>query len=166
MQKDNRPKERNAQQALETLQWLCSKMERCESDARRSLYRWHVPREDWDGIIDKLVRSKFIDNERYASCYVRSKISNSGWGVTKIISSLKVKGISKEIIERAIDENVKPEQMQEKLEYYIRARIGKERAKSKNEYDLRCRVFRGAASRGFDFEQINEVIDRYIKDED
>lgn len=166
MQSDYPHKEKTPQQALETLKWLCSKMERCESDVRRSLYRWHVPREEWGGIIEKLVQMKFVDNERYASCYVRSKISGSGWGAAKIINALRIKGIDREIINSAIEEYVDPEQMNAKLQDFIGRRIERDRIKSKSNYDLRCRLFRAAMSRGFDTETINTVINRLISEDD
>lgn len=160
------PKSKTAEEALATLQWICSKMERCESDVRRSLYRWHVPREQWDEVIAKLTSYKFVDNGRYAACYVRSKLSNSGWGATKIVAALRTKGIDREIIDQVMQEYVKPDQMQDKLEEFIRRRVERDRARSRSEYDLRVRVFRAAASRGFEFEQINSIINKYIKDEE
>lgn len=166
MRSDNRPKEKTAEQALSTLQWLCSKMERCESDIRRSLSRWHVPEQQWTEIIEKLRRDKFVDNQRYAEMYTRDKATISSWGVAKITNGLRAKGIDAQTIERAIAGNVSPEEMRHKLDDFIRKRIEKERSKSKNEYDLRCRTFRAAASRGFDFEQINTILNRYLRDDD
>lgn len=165
MQNNNTPKERNAEDALKVLQWLCSKMERCESDARRSLYRWRVPREEWNEIIEKLKQDKFIDNERYAGCYVQNKVSNSEWGITKIRTALRIKGIDNQIIESAIEEHTTKDEMQRKLDDLVKLKIAREKDRAKNEYDLRCKIFRTAASRGFDFEQINTTINKYLKDE-
>lgn len=165
-ERDNKPKERNAEQALTVLQWLCAKMERCESDVKRSLYRWKVPRDDWQGVIDKLQAGGYVDNERYAAAYVREKSRLSGWGRAKIMSGLRAKSIDREVIENAIEQHVDRDEEREKLEQFVVKRVERDRVKSKNLYDLRCKVFRAAASRGYDFDAINDLLNEHCIEED
>lgn len=165
-ERDNGPKERTAEQALTVLQWLCAKMERCESDVRRSLYRWKVPREEWDEVVEKLRQGGYVDNERYASAYVREKSRLSGWGKAKIVSGLRAKGIDRELVQSVVEEYVDRDEEREKLEQFVIKRIERDRERSKSLYDLRSRVFRAAASRGYDFDAINDLLNQYCAEWD
>lgn len=160
-------KVKTTEQALETMQWLCSKMERCRSDARRSLYRWGITEKaTQEAIIDKLIRDKFIDEQRYAGAFVREKVSQGRWGASKIRYALRAKGIESETIEQAIDENIDTERMDENLEHDLRRKMEAETRKGTTGYDLRAKLFRRAASRGHDFDDINTILDIILKDED
>lgn len=156
-------RDKTPQEALETARWLCAKMERTTSDIRLSLYRWGVREvEAQDRIITTLVAEKFIDHERYAGAYVREKLSAGRWGVAKISASLRTKGIEREIVERALDENVSMDDLVENLERMLIKLRDAETTKAKNAFDLRSRLFRRAASRGYDFDDINAILDKIL----
>lgn len=155
---------KSIEQVTESLRRHCTRAERSESDVRRLLYRWEVAREEWDRIMETLRGDKFVDNERYASAYTREKSRLSGWGAAKIAANLKAKNIDKEIIKRAIEENIDPAQSRETLAKFIRQATEKNRSKAKNDYDLRARVFRAAAAKGFDFDEINSQLNEIILD--
>ncbi|MEG2728514.1 MAG: regulatory protein RecX [Mucinivorans sp.] len=159
--------DKTPEKALEVAQWLCSKMERTTQDIRRSLYRWGVrDNAEQNKIIDSLVRDKFIDHERYASSYVRDKLSAGRWGVSKIVFTLKQKEIEDNIIAQATQDNVDKNEMIEKLAISIKKWFIVEQPKAKNSFDLRQRIFRRAASRGFEIDDINSIINKIIHDED
>ncbi len=148
------------EQAHQTLEWLCSKMERCASDARRSLYRWGVTSAvEQDKIIEKLQNDGFIDHRRYADIYVRDKLITGRWGAAKIRAGLKVKGISSELIEGALSQNINPEESHEKLRKAIVAHYEKEKHRTPDPYALKGKLFRRAASRGFSTDEIRTIID-------
>ncbi len=120
---------KSVERALESLMYSCAKSERCISDIRRSLYRWRMNKEDYDPIIERLVREKFVDEERYARAYVREKMNCSGWGRRKIELGLRAKGIPKETIEEALRQ-IEPERQTEKLELLLYRRLLRERDKA------------------------------------
>lgn len=152
------------EQALETLQFICAKMERCPFDVRRSLWRWGVDKEHYQSIIEKLETDKYVDQRRYAAAFVREKLSAGRWGESKIIAGLRAKAIDRDVIEDIVAELLQETNFEDRLESQLRARLEQERAKAKSEYDLRARLFRLGASRGYDFEQINRVLDKLLKD--
>lgn len=160
-------RDKTPEQALEVARWLCSKMERTAQDIRRSLYRWGVREAtDQDKIVEVLVAEKFVDHERYASAYVRSKLSEGRWGACKIAQALKMKGIEAEVVKQALAECVEPEEMLEKLEADLRKRFVVESPKARSPYDLRQKLFRRAASRGYEVDDINEILNKIIINED
>lgn len=162
---DNEKPRKSPQKALETLEWLCSKMERCPEDVRRSLYRWGIDRSEWEGIIDKLKQNQFIDEQRYTRAYIREKLSVGRWGTAKITAGLRAKRIDRHMIELCMSELVDSGTMDERLERQLRQRVEKEQTKERSEYQLRATLFRWAASRGFDFDQINTTLNKILKDE-
>lgn len=160
-------RDKTPQQALDTARWLCSKMERTTVDIRRSLARWGVADTAiQDEILDTLVREKFIDHSRYAGAFVREKMSAGRWGLNKILYALQTKGIDRETANGAIAENYDQQSNIENLESDLRKRLEAEKKKAKNAYDLRSRLFRRAASRGYDFDHINNILNRILGDED
>lgn len=160
-------RDKTPQEALDTARWLCAKMERTTSDIRSSLYRWGVRQvEEQDRIIETLMAEKFIDHERYAGAYVREKLSAGRWGVAKIAASLRGKGIEKQIVEQALAENMRHDDLVENLELTLIKMRDKETKNAKSTFELRARLFRRAASRGHDFDDINSVLDKILYAQD
>lgn len=155
---------KSVERALETLMLTCAKTERCISDIRRSLYRWRMNKEDYEPIIERLVREKFVDEERYARAYVRDKMNCSGWGRRKIELGLKAKGIPKEIITEALGQ-IEPERQADKLELMLYRRLLRERDKAKGAYELRNKLIRWAMGRGYDYSEIQEIMERIMAED-
>ena len=159
------PRQKTPEQALLSLCATCSKMERCVSDARRSLYRWEIAPTEQANIIEKLIDEGFIDERRYAATYVRTKVSGGRWGINKIISVLRAKQISEDIIRESMANNADKGSLFRRLEEQLVRKAEKERPKAKNGYDLRVRLFRFAASRGFMSNEINDILNKILKDD-
>ena len=78
---------------------LLMKMDRTESDVRRKLSEGGYPPEAVDAAIEYLVSYHYIDDERYASEYIRFKSQSSSRRM--ITAKLCEKGIDRSIIEDA-----------------------------------------------------------------
>jgi regulatory protein len=155
-------KEKTPEQALASLMRLASKAEKSSGDARRLMYRWGIGKADQTRILDQLTSQKFIDDERYAVAFVREKVRFSGWGAYKIRAALSTKGISREVIDRAVeglDEGV----MDSRLEKYLR----RKRAiiKATTPYDLRSKLMRYGLSLGYDYEKVSDAVEKSMKNE-
>ena len=164
--RQSKPREKTPAQAFLSLSATCSKMERCRSDARRLLYRWNISPSYQEKIIEKLVAGRFIDEQRYADAYVREKTAAGRWGPAKIIAGLRAKQIPEDIIRNAVESHGDQNATLGKLEKELRRRMQKESEKADSGYQLRVKLFRFAASRGFGFDRINDILDRLMKDED
>lgn len=156
---------KSPEQALAALERTCARMERAISDVRRSLYRWGITATDeQDVIIARLIANGFVDQRRYASAYVRDKMIGGRWGVAKIRAALRAKGIERELIDEAIEQNIDGRQIKQRLEANIRKHYERERDRATSTYALRVKLFRRAASQGFEIEMINDIIDRLLDD--
>ena len=92
----------------------CAYQDRCTQEVRNKLATFDMPDSEKGKIFKLLVDEGYLDDERYASTFVRSKIHLKKWGVNKIRMALKMKGISDEIISNALSE-IDPEIYREEL---------------------------------------------------
>ena len=99
----------------------CAYQDRCTQEVRNKLATFDMPDSEKVKILKLLVDEGYLDDERYASTYVRSKIHLKKWGVNKIRMALKMKGISDEIISNALSE-IDPEIYREELIKVLKAK--------------------------------------------
>lgn len=92
----------------------CAYQDRCTQEVRNKLATFDMPDSEKVKILKLLVDEGYLDDERYASTFVRSKINLKKWGVNKIRMALKMKGISDENISNALSE-IDPEIYREEL---------------------------------------------------
>ena len=99
----------------------CAYQDRCTQEMRNKLATFDMPDSEKVKILKLLVDEGYLDDERYASTFVRSKIHLKKWGVNKIRMALKMKGISDEIISNALSE-IDPEIYREELIKVLKAK--------------------------------------------
>ena len=99
----------------------CAYQDRCTQEVRKKLATFDMPDSEREKIMKLLVEDGFIDDERYASTFVRSKIHLKKWGVNKIRMALKMNGISDEIISNSLSE-IDPEIYRDELIKVLKAK--------------------------------------------
>ena len=157
---DKQPREKkpkSAAQALQSLMRLCARAEKSSGDALRLMRGWGVPEGERQGVLQRLIAQRFIDDKRYAEAYVREKSHLAGWGAHKIAFQLRQKGINKEIINSSLatlDNDAQLEQLTAKLERKMRT------TKAANNYELRGKLLRYGMGLGFDYEMTRTAIDK------
>lgn len=152
---------KSPEQALNLLMNRCAKSETCTSDARKALYRWQVPVESHQTILDQLTAQKFIDDSRYAAAYVREKATLSRWGSYKIRAALRAKQIDEETVNEALAQ-LEEHDMTGKLEEQLRRKL--RTIKAKNAYDLKNKLLRYGVGLGFDFSDVSDQIEQLIRE--
>ncbi len=155
------PRTKTPEQALASLMRTCARAERCSSDALRSMRRWGLSDKDARGVLERLVRERFIDDGRYAEAYVREKMRFSGWGERKIRAALRMKSIAPNIIDRAMGQLV-PEEDASRLEEVLRKKASKTTARDL--YDLKAKLVRFGMSRGFDLDDVLSVTEQILRE--
>ena len=149
------------EQALAALMRLAARSEKSSGDALRLMRNWEVEPSARQGVLQKLIDSKFIDDRRYAEAFVRDKMRFSGWGSFKLRSALHAKGIAGEIIDEvlhSLDRSDMTDRLRDRLERKMRS------VKYSSRYDLKTKLMRYGASLGFDFESVADVVDSLISD--
>ena len=135
---------------------LCSKSEKCMSDIRKKLFDWHVELEEHDAVIDALVENKYIDEERFATYFVRDKHRFNGWGRVKIRHHLSQKKIPSYLIEQAFEE-IKESAYMEMLSHALE--VKNRSVKAENTYERRVKLMRFAAGRGYTPDEISKALE-------
>ena len=154
------PRTKTPEQALSSLMRICARAEKCSSDALRSMRRWGLSDTDAHGVLERLKRERFIDDGRYAAAYVREKMRFSGWGERKIRAALRAKAIAPKIIDEAMSQMV-PEDNAARLRDMLQKKAAKTTARDL--YDLKGKLVRFAVGRGFDLEDVLEVVEEIIR---
>lgn len=154
------PCTKTPEQALASLMRTCARAEKCSSDALRSMRRWGLSDTDARGVLERLIKERFIDDGRYAAAYVREKMRFSGWGERKIRAALRAKAIAPKIIDEAMSQMV-PEDNTARLRDMLQKKAAK--TTSRDLYDLKGKLVRFAVGRGFDLDDVLEVVEEIIR---
>ena len=149
-------KEMTEQEACLQLAALCAQAEHCEQEMRDKLKRWGIDESAQDRIIQRLIRERYIDNERYARAFVKDKIRYNKWGRRKVQQALWLKRIDKDIQQRVLDEIDEKEYLD-----VLRPLLKQKRktTKAESDYELNQKLVRFALGRGFTFDIIRQCLD-------
>ena len=132
---------------------ICSKAEYSVWDIREKLYKWGVNSYDHDEITDYLLKNNYINEERYAECFVSEKFRIGRWGRIKIGYALRQKRIAEQYISSAfeiIDEEIYLETLKDLLISKSKGNIV--------DFKRKASVYNFAVSRGFEPELINQAL--------
>ena len=157
--KVKRPK--TAEQALTSLMRLCARAERSSGDAMRLMATWMVPEADRQGVLQRLIKDRFIDDSRYAEAFVREKSNLSAWGEYKIRTALRRKGIADNIINSALQQ-MPTEQNLERLTERLRRKM--RTIKYDTTYQLKTKLIRHALSLGFTMDDVLKCVEEVMRD--
>ena len=131
----------------------CAYQDRCTQEVRKKLATFDMPDSDKVKILKLLVDEGYLDDERYASTFVRSKIHLKKWGVNKIRMALKMKGISDEIINNSLSE-IDPEIYRDELVKVLKAK----KINETDPYKRKAKLAQYAMQKGYEPGLVWDVI--------
>ena len=137
---------------------LCSKREYCIDDIKSRLDSWGSSGTDSEKIIKSLIRENFINEERFASAFVKDRFNYNKWGKVKIAAHLRAKHIPPGIITAAldsIDNEVYIKTVRDIVSSHRRS------VKAKNQYDLKGKLLRYGLSKGFESNLLYDILNDY-----
>ena len=145
-------------QVLDKMAKYCAYQERCVKDVRDKLKTFDLPQEEKDKILDYLLESRFVDDERFAKSFVRGKINQSGWGVNKIRFHLIQKGIDKEIIDEALGQTDE-ETYRQRLIDILKTKSKTVRAE--NDFERKRKLAAYAMQKGFEGNLVWDILKKF-----
>ena len=148
-------KEKTEQDAYLQLAAVCAQAEHCEQEMRDKMKRWGVDKESQERVIARLIKERYIDNERYARAFVKDKIHYNKWGRRKVQQALWMTRIDEDIQQRILDEISDKEYLDVLVPLLKQKR---KTIKASNDYELSQKLVRFALSRGFDFGIIRQCL--------
>lgn len=149
-------KEMTEQEAYLQLAALCAQAEHCQQEMRDKMRRWGLDETVQNRIIDRLIKERYVDDERYARAFVKDKIRYNKWGRRKVQQALWMKRIDADIQQQVLDEIDEKEYL-DVLRPLLRQK--RKTIKAENDYELNRKLLRFALSRGFGFDIIRQCLD-------
>ena len=149
-------KEMTEQEAYLQLATLCAQAEHCEQEMRDKMKRWEIDETVQNRIINRLVKERYIDNERYARAFVKDKIRYNKWGRRKVQQALWMKRIDNDIQQRVLDE-IDDKEYLDVLRPLLKQK--RKSTKAANDYELNQKLVRFALGRGFTFDIIRQCLE-------
>ena len=139
-----------------TLAALCAQAEHCQYEMQEKLRRWELSEDAQARVMAKLIKERYVDDERYAQAFVKDKIRYNKWGRRKVEQALWQKRIDEDIRKRVLDEVDSDEYLS-----VLRPLLKQKRKsiKAVNDYELNQKLMRFALGRGFTFDIIRQCID-------
>lgn len=152
------------QEAYLTLAALCARSEHCQWEMMEKMRRWELDDAAQSRVMARLVKERYVDDERYARAFVKDKVRYNKWGRRKVEQALWQKRIDDDIRERVLDE-VDEEEYLNVLRPLLKQK--RKSIKAENDYELKQKLVRFALGRGFTYDIIRQCIDvDEVPDED
>ncbi len=151
------------QEAYLTLAALCAQAEHCQWEMLEKMRRWEVPEEAQARVMQRLVKERYVDDERYAQAFAKDKIRYNKWGRRKVDQALWQKHIDEDIRKRVLDE-VDDDEYLKVLRPLLKQK--RKSTKANSDYELNQKLMRFALGRGFTFDIIRQCIDVEEEPED
>ena len=148
-------------QVLDKMAKYCAYQERCIKDVTDKLKTFEISEKERKDILNYLIDNRFVDNKRFAKAFVRGKINQSGWGLNKIRFHLMQKGISKELIDEALqafDEEIYRQRLIEVIKTKAKT------VKAANDFEKNRKLAAYAIQKGFEAPLVWEVLKDSFED--
>lgn len=149
------------QEAYLRLTALCAHAEHCQQEMRDKMKRWDISQEAQQRVVDRLVKERYVDDERYARAFVKDKIRYQKWGRRKVQQGLWMKRIDDDIQKRVLNKVDDAEYLA-----VLKPLLAQKRksTKAQSDYELNQKLVRFALGRGFTFDIIRQCLD--VNDEE
>ena len=149
-------KEMTEQEAYLQLAAICAQAEHCQQEMHDKMKRWGLDETVRQRVVDRLVRERYVDDERYARAYVKDKIRYQKWGRRKVQQGLWLKHIAEGIQQQVLGE-VDDEEYLSVLKPLLKQK--RKTIKAQSDYELNQKLLRFALGRGFTFDIIRQCLD-------
>ena len=149
-------KEITEQEAYLQLASICAQAEHCQQEMRDKMKRWGLDEMAQNRVVARLIKERYIDDERYARAFVKDKILYNKWGRRKIQQGLWMKRIDDDIQKRVLDE-VDDEEYLNVLKPLLKQK--RKITKAQNDYELNQKLLRFSLGRGFTYDIIKQCLE-------
>ena len=156
-------KEVTEQEAFLQLASLCANAEHCQHEMLEKMRKWELTEAVQARVIARLVKERYVDDERYARAFVKDKIRYNKWGRRKVQQALWLKRIDDDVQQTVLDE-ISDEEYLKVLKPLLKQKT--KSIKAESDYERNQKLVRFALSRGFTFDIIRQCLDTSDINED
>jgi regulatory protein len=140
---------------LVRIRHYCAYQERCSLEVDRKLRQWKVSPGKTKTILQHMIEEGFIDEERYARIFVRSKFHINKWGRTKIRYELKNRSIPETMIHKAMEEIHEDDYLRTIRELVLKK---KSEINPEKNLNIREKIITFVTGKGFEFDLLSKVL--------
>ena len=153
--------EMTGKQAYQKLTDLCARSEHCQHEMLEKMRQWGVSEEEQAQVMARLVKERYVDDERFTRAFVKDKIRYNKWGRRKVEQALWMKHIDEAVSKPVLDEVDDDEYLS-----ILRPLLKQKRKsiKAKSEYEATMKLIKFAIGRGFTMDIIRQCLE--VEDED
>ncbi|QEM02616.1 RecX family transcriptional regulator [Mucilaginibacter rubeus] len=141
--------------ALAKAEHFCAYQERAQQEVRDKLYEWGLWPDAVERIISQLIEGNFLNEERFARIYAKSKFNQKAWGRIKIKQGLKLKRVPDVLIKKALL-TIDPDDYLTALTHLLQKKEAT--LNEKNQLKRRYKLQQYAIGRGFEAELIADIL--------
>lgn len=145
-------------EARKKIERFCAYQERSQWEVKKRLIEYGLPYGDVDALLVELIRSNFLNEERFVRAYVKGKFSMKGWGVNKIKQGLKMHAIADRLISAVIAEL---EQSDYKGKLLSIAQKKWPTIKANSIFEKKGKLQRFLIGKGYEYAQIESIMHEF-----
>lgn len=134
---------------------------RCTKEVKDYLTKKKIPFEEQPYYLNKLTRSRILDDLKYADIFVRESIEFKKIGPDKIIYELEKKKIDKNTYQQFID-RIKPSEIDENLDYLFHKKLHSMKNKSIKIAMQNIKQF--LITKGYNYEVVSHFVEKSIEE--
>ena len=134
------------EQAFSKLAALCARGEHCQHDLLEKMRGWQLDEETQARVMARLIKGRYVDDERYAHAFVHDKMTYNQWGPRKIEQALYAKRIDRSLVSAALEE-IDKQQFADLLRPLLKHK--EKSVKARNDYERYLKLMNWAVGRGF-----------------
>lgn len=97
-------KQKTEQETYLSLAALCAQAEHCQWEMLEKMRRWELSDEAQARVMERLMKERYVDDERYARAFVKDKVRYNKWGRRKVEQALWQKHIGDSVRQQVLDE--------------------------------------------------------------
>jgi regulatory protein len=149
------PSKNDLSAVLDRIHHFCAYQERCNHEVDMKLMQWKVSANKIAGIKRHLQNEGFLQEERYARIFVRSKFHLNKWGRIKIRYELRSRFIPDRIVRKAMEEIGEDDYVRTIQELILKK---KAEINSGKHLNIREKILTFVTGKGFEFDLTSKVL--------
>jgi regulatory protein len=155
MTPDSKTRKISPQEGLAKIYRYCAYQERSHQEVKEKLFDYGLYPDAVNEILSRLITEGFLNEERFARAFAGGKFRMQKWGRNKIVHALQAHGLTKNCIQRGLQEIDNPNYWRT-LKELIAKKL--DQTAEENRYKKRDRVARFAIGKGYEPELVWEVV--------
>ena len=126
---------------------------RTEREVLKKLQEYEYPEEIILRVVELVKRYNYVNDENFATAYVKDRVKLKGYGKQKIKYELRERGVSESIIESCLEE-IPLNELENAVKYISK------KTKNPNDPKERNRIYNALVRRGFSYEIIQTAFEQ------